>query len=154
LDDNDIVTMVQSLMGAIPDEGLPEPKQVSPGATVLEQVLGLASAGQHQRAPQPDQGLDAGDLLGALLGGGQQSQEPQQQDDGLDIGDVLDALLPAGMAYMQAKRSGADTTAAAGQALMSVIAGGQVNPLQARTPRSAAGGLVAESILRALAGRR
>jgi hypothetical protein len=32
--------------------------------------------------------------------------------------------------------------------------GGQVNPLQANTPRAAAGGLMAQSILQALATRR
>lgn len=41
-----------------------------------------------------------------------------------------------------------------GQALMSALMGGRVNPLQAGTPRAAAGSLVAQSILQALAGRR
>jgi hypothetical protein len=67
--------------------------------------------------------------------------------------DLLSTLLPAGLAFFQAKQSGADTSEAIGQALMGVLAGGQANPLQANTPRDAAGGLVAQSILQALAGK-
>jgi len=64
------------------------------------------------------------------------------------------ALLPAGLAFLQAHQSGADTASAVGQALMGALMGGRVNPLQAGTPRAAAGSLVAQSMLRALAGRR
>jgi hypothetical protein len=38
--------------------------------------------------------------------------------------------------------------------LTDALMGGQVNPLQTNTPRGAAGSLVAQSILQALAGRR
>ncbi|HDQ73363.1 MAG TPA: DAK2 domain-containing protein [Chloroflexi bacterium] len=154
-DDDDIVTMVQTLLATIPDEGLPKPEQAPQtpvGASVLGQVLELATGRQQQAVPV-DNRPGVGNLLGALLSGGQQSQETQQKGDQVDIGDVVDALLPAGIAYVQAKRSGADNVAAAGQALMSVLVGGQVDPLQARTPRSAAGSLVAQSILQAIAGR-
>jgi hypothetical protein len=37
---------------------------------------------------------------------------------------------------------------------MGALMGGRVNPLQAGTPRAAAGGLIAQSILQALAGGR
>jgi hypothetical protein len=150
LDNDDVMTLAQSLLGAIPNEGFPQQHQN--GDSVLGQVLGGLIGGQQQAAPQSG-GLDVGNVLGALLGGGQQEQAPQQ-DDGLDLGDVVNALLPAGMAYMQAKQSGAETSAAAGQALMAALTGGQVNPLQARTPRAAAGGLVAQSLLKAITGRR
>ena len=123
LDSGDVMTLLQSLLGAIPDEG--SQPQPSAGGSVLDQVLGLVGGQAPQATPSP-------------------------QDDGVDVGDVLQALLPAGLAFLQAKQSGADTGSAAGQALVSVLMGGQVNPLRARTPRTAAGGLVAQSILQAL----
>jgi hypothetical protein len=121
LDGNDVTSLLQVLLGAIPSQGhQPQPQA---GGSVLEQVLGMASG-----------------------------QPPQ--DGSLDMDDVLNVLLPAGLAFLQAKQSGADTTTAAGQALMSALTGGQMNPLQAGTPRAAAGGLIAQSILQALATRR
>ena len=125
LDATDVMTLVQLLLGAIPDEG--SQPQPAAGGSVLEQVLGLVGGQAPQAAPSP-------------------------ADEGVDVGDVLEALLPAGLAFLQAKQSGADTASAAGQALISALMGGRVNPLQARTPRTAAGGLVAQSILQALIG--
>jgi hypothetical protein len=122
---SDVMSLVQSLLGAIPSQG--HPQQVQAGGSVLEQVLGLAGGQQPQAGPQ---------------------------DNGLDLGDVLNALLPAGLAFLQAKQSGTDTATAAGQALIGALMGGQVNPLQANTPRTAAGGLIAQSLLQALTGRR
>ena len=125
LDGNDVMSLLQSLLGAIPSEGhQPQPQ---PGGSVFEQVLGMASGQPPQAGPQ---------------------------DSGLGLDDVLNTLLPAGLAFLQAKQSGADTASAAGQALMSALMGGQVNPLQAGTPRAAAGGLVAQSMLQALATQR
>jgi hypothetical protein len=126
LDGNDVMSLLQVLLGAIPSQGhQPQPQA---GDSVLEQVLGMASE-QRPQATMP-------------------------QDSDLDLGDVLDVLLPAGLAFLQAKQSGADTASAAKQALMSALMGGQVNPLQAGTPRAAAGGLMAQSILQALATGR
>lgn len=124
LETDDVMSLVQSLLGAIPSEG--HPQQIQASGSVLEQVLGLAGA-----QPQP----------------------ARQEDDTLDMGDVLTTLLPAGLAFLQAKQSGADTLSAAGQALTGALMGGRVNPLQANTPRGAAGSLVAQSILQALVGR-
>jgi len=133
LDGNDVMSLLQMLLGAIPSEGYePQPQA---GGSVLEQVLGMAS-GQPSQARPFDQA----------------QARPQESD--LDLGDVLDVLLPAGLAFLQAKQSGADTHSAARQALMSALMGGQVNPLQAGTSRAAAGGLMAQSILQALATRR
>lgn len=125
LDGNDVMSLVQSLLGAIPSQGYqPQPQA---GGSVLEQVLGMA--------------------------GGQPSQA-RQRGKGQGLGGLLNALLPAGLAFLRAKQSGADTASAAGQALMGALMGAQqVNPLQASTPRAAAGGLVAQSILQALAGQ-
>jgi len=133
LDGNDVMSLLQMVLGAIPSEGYePQPEA---GGSVLEQVLGMAS-GQPSQARPFDQAQD------------------RPQDSDLDLGDVLNVLLPAGLAFLQAKQSGADTHSAARQALMRALMGGQVNPLQAGTPRAAAGGLVAQSIVQALAGRR
>ena len=58
------------------------------------------------------------------------------------------------MAFMQAKQQGADTGEAALQAVMSALAGGQVNPLQSGSPHAAAGGLLAQGLLQAALGRQ
>jgi len=125
LDGDDVMSLVQTMLGAIPSQGYGQQPQGA--GSVLEQVMGLASGQRPQ------------------TGG---------EDDGLDLGDVLDAVLPAGLAFLQAKQAGADTASAARQALMGALMGGRVNPLQAGTPRTAAGGLIAQSMLQALAGRR
>jgi hypothetical protein len=130
LESSDIVSIVQSILGAIPAEGAQQQPQA--GDSILEQVMGLAGG----QAPQPQAGPAA------------------PQDDGLDLGDVVSALLPAGLAFLQARQSGADTAEAASQALIGALLGrGHMNPLQAGTPRTAAGSLIAQSILQALAGR-
>jgi hypothetical protein len=116
--------VVQSLLGAIPSEG--HPQQLQAGGSVLDQVLGMSQA--------------------------QPSQQPQKPSG---LGGLLATLVPAAMAFLQAKQSGADPTAAAGQALMGALTGSQpVNPLQSGTPRAAAGGLIAQSVLKALMGGR
>jgi len=133
LDGNDVMSLVQMLLGAIPSQGhQPQPQA---GGSVLDQVLGMASEQRPQARPF-DQA------------------QGRPQDSDLDLDDVLNVLLPAGLAFLQAKQSGADTASAAKQALMSALMGGQVNPLQAGTPRTAAGGLMAQSILQALATGR
>jgi hypothetical protein len=125
LEKGDVLSLVQTLMSAIPAEG--HPQQSRAAGSVLD-VLGLLGGqqGQSQSQPQP------------------------QEDDGVDMGDVLETLLPAGMAFLQAKQSGADTKEAAGQALMGALMSGQENPFQADTPRAAAGGVVVQSLLKAL----
>jgi hypothetical protein len=133
LDGNDVMSLVQMLLGAIPSEGHePQPQA---GGSVLDQVLGMASEQRPQGRPF-DQA------------------QGRPQDSDLNLDDVLNVLLPAGLAFLQAKQSGADTHSAAKQALMSALMGGQMNPLQASTPRTAAGGLMAQSILQALATQR
>jgi hypothetical protein len=177
----EVMSLVQSLLGAIPSQG--HPQQMQGAGSVLDQVLGMAAGQQPQAGggmldqvlgmaggQQPQAG---GGMLGQVLGmaGGQQpqtdggmlgqvlgmagGQQPQAggQDDEMDMGDVISTLLPAGLAFLQAKQSGADTASALGQALTSALMGGQVNPLQAGTPRAAAGGLIAQSILKALTSR-
>lgn len=86
-------------------------------------------------------------MLGALLGG-QQSQSGQPGED--RPANLIQTLLPAALAFLQAKQSGAEMPAAMGQALMALLANRRMDPLQAGTPRAAAGGLVAQSMLQAL----
>jgi len=160
LDGADVVSLVQSLLAAIPSQG--QQPQPQAGGSVLEQVLGLASGQPAQPGGQQPQPQAGGSVLEQVLGlaGGQPAQpsgqpaQPGPQDSGLGLGDVLGVLVPAGLAFLQAKQAGADTASAAGQALTSALTGGQVNPLQAGNPRAAAGGLIAQGILQALTSRR
>ena len=152
LEPGDVMSVVQSILGAIPSQGHPQQPQAS--GSVLEQVMGLIGGQPPQPGPQqPAQA--GGSVIEQIMGlAGGQPPQAEPQDSGLDVDDVLSALLPAGLAFLQAKQSGADTASAAAQALMSALMGGRVNPLQAGTPRSAAGGLIAQSILQALVGGR
>ena len=70
-----------------------------------------------------------------------------------DSGNWLQTLLPAAMAFLQAQQAGAEMPQAAGQALLAILGGGQVNPLQAGAPRPAAGGLIAQSLMQAFMNR-
>jgi hypothetical protein len=133
-----------ALLGGQPGQESPAGAQ-GPGA--LEALLGGgAPAGG---APGGAGGL--GDLMGALMGGGGQPGMGQSDEQG--GGNWLQALLPAALAYMQAKQAGAETPQAAGQALLAMLGGGQVNPLQSGAPRPAAGGLIAQSLLQAFMNR-
>jgi hypothetical protein len=161
LESSDVVSIVQSILGAIPTEGVQQQPQA--GGSVLEQIMGLVGgqAMQPQAGPAAPQPQAGGGILEQIMGlAGGQAPQPQAgpaapQDDGLDLGDVVSALLPAGLAFLQAKQSGADTTQAASQALIGALLGrGHMNPLQAGTSRTAAGSLIAQSILQALAGKR
>jgi len=125
LDKSDILNIVQTLMDAVPSQR--STQQVSGGESVLQSVANLASKQQPQASKKKGPGV--GDLLS-----------------------VASAALPAVMAAMQGGQSGADPISAALPALLSGLMGGQLNPLQASTPRAAAGGLVAQSLLKALLG--
>jgi hypothetical protein len=118
------------------------------GGAGLEELLGGLSGGGG--APAGGAG-GLGGLLGMLLGGGGQPSVGQGGDQG--GGNWMQALLPAAMAFLQAKQAGAETPHAAGQALLAVLGGGQVNPLQSGAPRPAAGGLIAQSLMQAFMNR-
>ena len=122
LGQSDVLSIIQTLMGAVPAQRNTE--QVSAGESILQQVAGLASKQPAKAASQKSSGLSS----------------------------LLSAALPAAMAMMEAKQSGSDPASAALPALINGLLGGQVNPLQASTPRAAAGGLIAQSLLKALLG--
>jgi len=149
----DGVTLLETLLGAVPAQGTHDPQQ--PTRSVLDLVMGLAGA-QQQAQPQvqapPQQQSPAAGMLDMLLGlaGAQQPQtqpQVQAQDSGLDLGDILGRLLPAGLAYLQAKQSGADPAAARLALIRALLA---AQPNQAQTPRHASGTVIAQSILKAL----
>ncbi len=176
LSDNDVMGLVQNLLGAVPAQGGGEggsvmellskmaggqsaaaPAQPAPqagGNDLLGGILGMVTGQDSQpAAAQPQAG--GGDLLGGLLGmvtgqGAGQASQPAQPANppGLDMQD----LMNAGMAFLQATQSGADTKSALTQAAMSGLLG--VNPMQAGTSRAAAGGVLAQSVLQALMSRR
>jgi len=190
LQQDDVMTLVQTMLGAIPSEttpdagisvpsvldllmGLsggqaaaqqpkaaPQPEQSTP--SIMDLVMGLAGAQEPQAQARPQAEAQPGggifDLLQGLAGAatGQPAQAPTQQpqDQGIDAGDVLERLLPAGLAFLQAKQAGADTSQAAQQALVRALLGGQAQPQQTRTPRAAAGSLIAQGMLQALLGRK
>lgn len=137
------------------------------------------SASSAQQVPAQPQ-VSAQDPFGALLGGAGGAQDPfaallggggsgaqspstpaSPQDPfaaligslvpdkpGLDLADVLQA----GSAFMGAQAQGADTTGAALQAVMAAMR--SVNPMDANSPRTASGGLIAQGILDSLIGKK
>jgi hypothetical protein len=133
------------------------------GGNALGGMLGALLGGQSSQdsGDVPDSPLGAllgstpqqgdenplGGVLGALLGGGSSPPGPSGENRPANL---IQSLLPAAMAYLQAKQSGVETPAAMGQAIMALLANRRMDPLQAGTPRAAAGGLVAQSILQAL----
>lgn len=116
-------------------------------------VQSLLGGGQ-----QPPAAQEGGDLLGALLGGGQSSQggadllgallgggqapQPSQGQDGLDLGDVLNA----GMAFMNARQQGQNNLQAGLAALMAA------GPLGQKPHRQQSGQVVANALLQAISG--
>ncbi len=157
----DGVTLLETLLGAVPAQDNPDPQQ--PTRSVLDLVMGLAGAQQQQaqvqpqvQAPQQQQAPAAGmlDMLLGLAGAQQPQAQPQvqaqPQDSGLDLGDILGRLLPAGLAYLQAKQSGADPAVARLALIRALLT---ARPNQAQTPRQAAGTVIAQSILKALMSR-
>jgi hypothetical protein len=109
--------------------------------SVLETVLRTAGQG----GAQPGGGDVLGGLLGGLMG---QSQGGQGQSEGLGLDDVMNAAAH----FIRAKQAGSDNVTAVTQAAMGALMGSQ--PLQSNSPRAAAGGLLAQSVLGALLRRK
>ncbi len=158
LNQDDVVTLVQTLLGALPAQSGPAPQPQARDSVLGQLVGGLLGGQSTTPAPQPSQAAQgAGDMLGQLLGGLTRPAAPQPQapaprvpeSEGFGLDDVVNKLLPAGLAYLQAKQGGADTTSAASQALVQVLLSGQTSAAQT-TPRAAAGTIIAQSILQGL----
>lgn len=143
-----------SPVGDVPSQA--DSDQSGDSTSLLGTLLGMAQ-GQtepQEHTPEEHSGQPQTGLLDAVLGmaPGQTAQQEQSESP---LGDIVGSLVPAAMAYFQAQQSGGDATAAVGQALISAFIGRQeVDPLQSGTPRAAAGGLIAQSVLKALMDRR
>lgn len=148
LDPSDVISIVTSLLSAIPSKSKDYPQEGQSIPTALDSLLGLAGG---QATSVSETGGLLGQISDMLAGQFSSSAQPSSAADrGLDVGDVLGVLVPAGLAFLQAKQSGADTTAAAVQAVLAALMSRRVDPLQAGTPRAAGAGLVAQAILQAL----
>ena len=133
LDANDVMLLAQSLLGAIPSQA---------GGSVLEQFLRPPAAPRMHR------------MYSSVSSASSASPQGASQDSGQSTGNVLNVLVPAGLAFLQAQQAGADSASAAGQALTGVLLGGHVDPLQSGNSRTAAAGLIAQSMLQMLNSRR
>jgi hypothetical protein len=100
----------------------------------------LMGGGQPAQA-QSQQGDGIGNLLGSLLGGGQQQNQPPQSS-GLDMGD----LLTAGMNFMSTKARGGSNLEAIVNAVVSSSAMGNSGY------RSQSGSLVAGTLMKVIQG--
>jgi hypothetical protein len=125
LNADDIIPLLTSILGAVPS-GSGDPQQPDTETTALQQIMSLTNQPQAQA---------------------------RSSGNAPNIEGLLNTLLPAGTAFLQAKASGADNASAAQNAMMRALTAGTVNPLQVGKPRSAAAGLVAQTILKALAAR-
>jgi DAK2 domain len=140
----DVASLLQTVLSNVPATG-GQPPAPAAAEGLAESLLEMLTTQQ----PQSRNVLQ--DLLSTAGGATGAAEQPGAA--GQDTGDLMDKLLPAGMAFLQAKQGGADNVTAGTQALMRALMAGSVNPGQAASPRSAAAGLVAQSILRAVAGR-
>jgi hypothetical protein len=128
LNNNDVMTLVQSVLGAVPAQSNGQAANAAPAQSGADSVLGA--------------------LLGMAGGGGQPGQSGAQPTNSLGLDDVI----RAGESFVQAKQAGSDNMTAITQAAMSGLMGSQ--PLQSGSPQAAAGGLLAQSVLGALLGRK
>jgi len=101
----------------------------SQGGDLLGSLLG---GGQQSQSP-----TQGGDLLGSLLGGQSAPQGGGQQQSGIDLGDILNA----GVNFMSAKQQGQDNLQAALSALMSA------GPMAQKPHRQQSGQVVANALL-------
>lgn len=113
-------------------------QQITPNnaMTFIQDLLG---GGQPAQA-QPQQSGGIGDLLGGLLGGGQQQNQPQQSS-GFDMGN----LLNAGMNFMSTKARGGSNLEAIINALVS-------NSAMGSGYRSQSSSLVASTLMQVIQG--
>lgn len=168
LNAEDMLGLVQTLMGGAAQPGGQTEQSTSAGGDMLGGLLGAFMGGgapaqpaaAQQTNPSPSAGGDMlGGLLGAFLGGGTPAQPaaipaaPSGQNAGgegaLGQGEGgidLNTVLGAGMAFLQARQQGAPPLQALAQA---VVAGSQ---MQSSVHHSQSGQLVAQTLLQSLLG--
>ena len=139
------------------------------GTSTQQYAQGLSQAADKLQGRSQMNPSDITHLVSSILGSVQSGAGPQQprapssaleqmmglanqQQQGGSTRGMMDALLPAGMSFLQEKMSGTDTATAATHAVMRALTSGAVNPLQSGNAHSASAGLVAQSLLQALAG--
>lgn len=179
----DGISLIQSLLGAIPAQGYPKPQETAP--SVLDLFMGMAGgAAQAQAAPaQQPQQQSAGGLLEMLTGlaGGTAPQPQPQAPQAGGLLEMLTGLAGGGAAQpqpqpVQPEQEGLDMGDILGKLLPAGLAYLQakqsgadssqavqaalvsavlgVQPGQAQTPRQGAGAALAQGMLKALLGRR
>lgn len=116
-------------------------QQITPNNAMsfIQTLLGGGQSAQAQAQPQQGGGLE--NILGSLLGGGQQQAQPQKSS-GLDMGD----LLQAGMSFMGTKARGGSNL----EAIVNAVVSGSA--MGSSAYRSQSGSLVANTILQTIAG--
>jgi hypothetical protein len=132
----DGVTLLETMLGAIPAQDNPEPQQ--PTRSVLDLVMGLAGAQQPQVQAQPQQQQQAplGGMLDMVMGlaGAQQPQvqaQPQQQQQA-PLGGMLDMLLGGGTQQTQVQAQ-PQQQAPLGGVLDMLLGGGAQQQVQAQS---------------------
>ena len=126
LSNRDVTKLTRTMLGTVPARGgyYAQSAPAQASPSVLESLLGLAG------------GVPAGRVQAGASG-----------SDGFG----LDHLMAAGARYLQAKQAGSDNMSAIAQAAAGAFSGSQ--PQQSYSPQSAAGGLIAQSVLGALLNR-
>ncbi len=137
---------LSDLLGSIlSSAGQQMPQQQSSG-NAMGDILGSILGG-GQQSQQSSSGNAMGDILGSILGGaGQQRppQRPQQQSSGNAMGDILGSILGGG-----GQQSSGN---AMGDILGSILGGGQQVPQQRQMPRQSSGDPLAD-LLGGILGR-
>jgi hypothetical protein len=125
LNKRDVSKLTHTLLGSVPARGgyAAQTAPAQGSTSVLDSLLGLASGTTANRTRAVSTGTNG-------LG--------------------LDDLMMAGARFLQAKQAGANNVSALAQAAVGTLAG---NQQPAYTPQSAAGGLIAQSVLGALLNR-
>ncbi len=138
---------LSDLLGSIlSSAGQQMPQQQSSG-NAMGDILGSILGG-GQQSQQSSSGNAMGDILGSILGGaGQQRppQRPQQQSSGNAMGDILGSILGGG-----GQQSSGN---AMGDILGSILGGGQQVPQQRQMPQQQSSGDPLADLLGGILGR-
>jgi hypothetical protein len=128
LSNSDVSKLTHTVLGSVPARG------------------GYAA----QTAPQTASTSVLDTLMG-LAGGAAASRGQSGAANSNGFG--LDDLMMAGARYLQAKQAGSDNMSAIAQAAVGALSGSQSQQNNSYSPQSAAGGLIAQSVLGALLNR-